>query len=500
MLLRPQPKDFQIVAYYLGKLLIGFSVFMIFPIALSFALGELGPLCDLVIGFFFCLSVGLVLHILCYTRVAPKWAHGLIIVSLSWLACAFFGAVPLFMSGHYGCFLDAYFDAMSGLTTTGLTLAQDLSHMAYGHNLWRHLLAFIGGQGVVVVVLSFFVNGVPGMFRLYVGEARDERVLPNIRHTARFIWIVSLTYLVLGSLALTAAIAYDGMPLGNALYNSVCIFMSAFDTGGFGPHDQNMMYYHSPAFEIVSLVIMLLGAINFRLHYVVWTGQRKEIWKNFEVIIMFSTIMMTFVLVGVGLAQTNVYANPLGMFRKGFYHLLSAHTGTGFQTIYPSEFVRDWGSLSLFALIVAMGLGGCVSSTTGGIKAMRLGIVFKVFTNDVKSYISPAAAVFFEKIHHIKDVILTDKQMRSALLITIAYMLLFFAGSAIGMMYGYPFMEAIFESVSAAGNVGLSCGITGPMMPAVLKITYVLQMWVGRLEFISVFALAGFFYAMVKGK
>lgn len=500
MLFRPESKDFQIVAFYLGKLLIGFSLFMIFPLALSFALGELGPLCDLAIGFFFCLSTGFILHILCYTTASPKWAHGLIIVSISWLTCAFFGAIPLFMSGHYGSFLDAYFDGMSGLTTTGLTLAYDLSHMAYGHNLWRHLLAFIGGQGVVVVILSFFVNGVHGMFRLYVGEARDERVLPNIRHTARFIWMVSFTYLILGSLALTSVLVYDGVPVGNALYNSVCIFMAAFDTGGFGPHDQNMMYYHSAGFEIVTLVIMLLGAINFRLHYVVWTGQRKELWKNFEIGILFITLMTTFILVALGLSQTNVYGNPFGIFRKGFYHLVSAHTGTGFQTIYASEFVRDWGSLSLFSLIVAMGLGGCVSSTTGGIKAMRLGIVFKVFTNDVKSYISPPAAVFFEKIHHIKDVVLTDKQMRSALLITIAYILLFFIGSGIGMMYGYPFMESIFESVSAAGNVGLSCGITDPAMPAPLKMTYILQMWIGRLEFISVFVLVGFFYALVKGK
>lgn len=141
-----------------------------------------------------------------------------------------------------------------------------------------------------------------------------------------------------------------------------------------------------------------------------------------------------------------------------------------------------------------------MSSTTGGIKAMRLGIVFKVFTNDVKQYVSPPAAVVFERIHHIKDVILTDKQMRSALLITIAYIALFFIGSGIGMVCGYSFMESVFESVSAAANVGLSCGITSPTMPTILKITYILQMWIGRLEFISVFALAGFFYAMVKGK
>ena len=500
MLLRPQVKDFKIIGFYLGKLIIGFALFMIFPILLSLGMNEWAPLFDFLISFFFCLIFGLILNLCCYTDAGPRWSHGLIVVSLSWLVAGFFGAMPLFLSEHWNSFLDAYFDAMSGLTTTGLSLANDMSHMSYGHNLWRHILQFIGGQGIVVVVLSFFVQGVAGTFRLYVGEARDERVLPNIQQTARFIWIVSLTYLVLGSLFLAAAAMWDGMPLGNAVFNSVCIFMAAFDTGGFAPHEQNILYYHSPLFEAVTMVIMLLGAINFRLHYVLWTGQRKEIWRNFEVTVLFITIMGTFMLVAAGLSNTDSYPTAVAVFRKGFYHLMSAHTGTGFQTIYPVEFINEWGSLSLFGLIFAMGLGGCVSSTTGGIKTMRLGIVAKTFANDVKYYVSPESSVFFEKIHHIKDVILSDKQMRSALLITLAYTALFFFGSAAGMACGYPFMDSVFESVSAAGNVGLSCGITSPTMPPVLKVVYIAQMWVGRLEFISVFALLGFVYALVRGK
>lgn len=500
MLLRPQTRDFQIVAYYLGKLVIGFSLFMVFPLALSFGRGEWNPMLDFLISFFFSLSSGLILHIFCHTRQDPKWAHGLVIVCLAWLVIAFFGAVPLFLSNHYGNFLDAYFESMSGITTSGLSLAVDLSHMSWGHNLWRHILQFVGGLGIVVVVLSFFVQGVAGAFRLYVGEARDERVLPNVRHTTQFIWVVSLVFLVLGTAALTVAAMSGGMSLASALFNSVCIFMAAFSTGGFAPYEQSVMYYHNTLFESVTMVIMLLGAINFRVHYVIWTGQRKEIWRNFEIIVLFTSMMLTFVLVAFGLAKSGVYHDTMAMFRKGFYHLVSAHTSTGFQTIYSADFTHDWSSLSLFGLILAMGLGGCASSTTGGIKVMRLGIIFKAFTNDVKYYVSPQSAVFFEKIHHIKDVILSDKQMRSALLITIAYIALFFVGAGAGMLCGYPFMESIFESVSAAANVGLSCGITGPSMPDILKMTYIIQMWVGRLEFISVFALFGFIYAVIKGK
>ena len=125
--------------------------------------------------------------------------QGMSLVGLSWLAAMFLGAIPLFLSGHWGSYLDACFDAMSGFATTGLVLVQDLDHLALSHNLWRHLMMFIGGQGIVIVALSFFVRGLSGAFKMYVGEARDERVLPNVVHTARFIWLVSIIYLILGS-------------------------------------------------------------------------------------------------------------------------------------------------------------------------------------------------------------------------------------------------------------------------------------------------------------
>ena len=176
MILRPQLNDLKIIGFYWGKLTIGLSLFMIFPALFSLSLGEINVLFDFVISALFCLMMGIGLHILCYTKQEPKWMHGMIIVSFSWLVAALAGAVPLYLSGHWESFLDAFFDAMSGLSTTGLTLVNDLNHMSYGHNLWRHMLIFLGGQGIVVVVLSFFAQGSRGGFRLYVGEARDERI------------------------------------------------------------------------------------------------------------------------------------------------------------------------------------------------------------------------------------------------------------------------------------------------------------------------------------
>lgn len=500
MILRPQLKDIKIIGFYFGKMIIGFAVFMLVPIVFALALREMNPLFDFIIGFLFCFIIGLFLYAGCYTRQEPKWGHGMVIVSFSWGVASLLGAIPLYLSGHWANYLDSVFEAMSGLSTTGLVLVNDLDHLSYTHNLWRHLLVFIGGQGIVVIILSFFVQGMSGAFSLYVGEARDERVFPNVIKTTRFIWGVSLVYLVLGTLAMAGALWFDGMSLGKALFHGVCMFMAAFDTGGFAPHSQSMIYYHSLLFEVVTMVVMLLGAMNFRLHYILWSGQRKELWRNFEIKMLAATMFITFLLVAVSLVQTNIYTNSLALFRKGFFQLISAHSGTGFQTIYSGEFIQEWRSLALFAIIFAMSLGGCICSTTGGIKTLRLGIIAKAFSNDIKHYVSPENAVFFEKIHHIKDMILTDRQIRAACLITIAYISIYFLGAMVGMIFKYPFVDSFFESVSATANVGLSCGITVPSMPTALKLTYILQMWAGRLEFIAIFTLLGYILLFVKGK
>ena len=156
--------------------------------------------------------------------------------------------------------------------------------------------------------------------------------------------------------------------------------------------------------------------------------------------------------------------------------------------------------MALFGLICAMALGGCICSTAGGIKMLRVGVICKAFKEDLKRIIMPERAIVVEKFHHIKEVFLEDKLVRGALTITLAYIILYGLGTLVGMFYGYPFLEALFESTSAAANVGLSCGITNTAMPAMLKVTYILQMWAGRLEFMSVFAIIGFLFASIAGK
>jgi trk system potassium uptake protein TrkH len=286
----------------------------------------------------------------------------------------------------------------------------------------------------------------------------------------------------------------------NAFFHGACIFMAAFDTAGFAPQSQNILYYHSLTFEVITIVIMLLGAMNFNLHYRIWTGDRREMWKNIETRTLSITILLTFLIVVIGLNQVGSYPRALIMFRKGFYQLASAHTTTGYMTIYARQFIDEWGNLAIVGLICAMALGGGACSTAGGIKMLRLGIIAEALKQDVKRIILPERAVVEQRLHHLKEIFLEDKQVRAALLITVSYLVLYGIGTLIGMFYGYPFLDSLFESTSAAANVGLSCGITVPSMAAGLKFTYIVQMWAGRLEFMSVFTLIGFFVAVIKGK
>ncbi|MCX5666577.1 MAG: hypothetical protein NT036_06055 [Candidatus Omnitrophica bacterium] len=307
-------------------------------------------------------------------------------------------------------------------------------------------------------------------------------------------------YLVLGSGALSIAGIWGGLPPLKSIFDSVCIFMAAFDTGGFTPQSQSILFYHNFPFEIITISVMLLGSINFALHYAVWTGNRRELYRNIEIVTLFISIMVTLSITAWGVLRNYVYGQSLPFSSKTFYHLISGHTGTGFSTIYPRQFVNEWGALAMFGVTLAMAIGGSVCSTTGAIKVFRIGVIYKALRQDIKKLLIPETAIFVQKIHHIKDIVLEDKYVRISAIILISYVNLYIFGTIAGMLCGYSLSEALFESVSAAANVGLSCGITSPSMPAALKIVYIFQMWAGRLEFIAVMVLLGMVIATLKGK
>lgn len=210
--------------------------------------------------------------------------------------------------------------------------------------------------------------------------------------------------------------------------------------------------------------------------------------------------MVTFFITSVGLIKAGIYPEILTLFRKGFYILVSGHTTTGNQTIYGQTYIREWGPLAMIGVSIAMAIGASACSTGGGIKGLRMGIIAKALWQDVKRIVSPETAVIVQRFRHIKNLVLTEKHVRGAMLIALLYLVSYSLGTVVGLVYGYSLPEALFEAVSAGSNTGLSTGVTTATMPTLMKLVYIFEMWMGRMEFMSVFALAGFIIAGVRGK
>ncbi len=490
----------KIICYYTGCIIIGIALLMIIPLATSLLSCEWNPALDFLISMAVTVTIGLKLIIIGIETKKNKayvgWKHGFVVAALSWIILMVLCAIPYRLSGHNSSLLDSCFDVMSGFTTTGVFMTQDLDHLSLGLNMWRHILTFVGGQGMVVLALSFLVKETSGAYKLYVGEAKDIGLVPNVKGTARIIWKISLVYLVVGTLALWI----DGMRIGlnpaSAFFHGLFMFESSWSTGGFAPNTQNIMYYHSFSYEIITLIIFILGSLNFGLHYAIWQGKKKEIYKNIETQSFTITAFLSSAFAVIGLSK--IYPNSISVFRRVVYNVLSAHTTTGFSNIYARQFALEWGDFGILIMVIVMLIGGSACSTAGGFKGLRVGIVFKSIISDVKKLLSSERDVKIYKYHHIKDYVLEDGVVKSSALIIICYMVTFSIGTALGTYYGYSFADSAYEAASITGNVGLSIGVTLPSMPSVMKIYYIIAMYLGRLEFLSVFAMVGYFIGGIK--
>lgn len=497
MLIRPTRDDLRLIGFSLGRVLVVVAVAGLLPLIWALLAGEMAPAASfaLMIGVFG--TVGFLMMQRPPHTSRLQWSHGMVVVGLTWLIVPAIGAIPLELSGHYGSFIDPFFDAMSGLTTTGLALIQDLDHLATSLNFWRHLLHFLGGQGIVIAVLSVFAGG--GAMTLYYGEARDEQIFPSVRSTARFIWLVSVVHATLGIMAL-GAVGYFvlGFRPFRAIFHGVTIFMAAFDTGGFAPQSTSLGYYHSGTFEAVTAVLMVAGALSFGLHFALWRGGRRVV-RNLEVRTIAFTFVGAMLLTLGGLASAGVYDSLPGLSRQGFFQILSAHTGTGFATI-PTPELASWTGLAFGGMAIAMALGGMGSSTAGGVKSLRIGLTIKALSSQVRQVLLPEGAVISTRYWHHGWQQLNPGLTQAVMGVSLLYVALYLLGTGMGLIYHLPLESALFESVSAGANVGLSVGVTDPSMPMALKLTYMFQMWAGRLEFVAVFSLLGFMFSLVRGK
>ncbi len=500
MIVRPRRDDHLVIGKYTGKVLVGVGLLMVVPFVTSLVFAEWDTAVDFLISMMACFMFGFGAQAMCRTTKELGWTHGLVVASGSWIWATLIGCLPLYLSGHEGSYLDAMFDVMSGYTTTGLYLLQDLDHISHGLNMWRHVLTYAGGQGIVVIALTFLFKGTAGAYSVYVGEGRDERLLPNVVHTARAIWLVSIAYLGAGTLALWVSALLLGQEPVRAFLHSLWVFMGAWSTGGFAPQSYNTMWYHSLPHELITSIIFIAGSFNFALHWAVWTGRRREIVRNVETV-SFAVTLTLFVLVATfWLAKAGVYPDAMALFRKAFYQLASGHTTTGFSTIYSRAFVTQWGTAGLLAVTAVMGIGASACSTGGGIKGIRVGMIFKSLVAEVRRMVAPRSAVIRESYHHLRENWLEDDAVKSALMVTVLYVFMYSVAGLLGTFFGYDLPSALFEGVSAGSNTGLSCGLTSPSMPDALKCFYIVFMWLGRLEFMSVFALLGYGISIARGR
>src|SRR5450756_1291735 len=184
------------VGYFIGFVMVGLGALQLIPLLTSLIYQEWPIFFNFMISSSVTMIFGGILILLCHRFRTRKlgWSEGMVVTAASWFIGMLFCALPYYLSGSHLSYLDACFDVMSGLTTTGLTLIQDLDHQSNGINMWRHLLTFVGGQGMVVLALTFLVRGTSGAYKMYVGEGKDERLAPNVIHTARSIWLISLIY------------------------------------------------------------------------------------------------------------------------------------------------------------------------------------------------------------------------------------------------------------------------------------------------------------------
>ena len=491
--LRPTVDDLGLIGFYLGKVLSGLGLLMLPPALLAAILGEHNALAALVLGAGTCLLVGALTDRFLATRRTLSWAHGMVIVALAWIIGSAFAAVPMYVSGRFSSPLAALFEATSALTTTGMSVMHDLDHLEASMSLYRHLLQIAGGLGIIIVVLALFSAGGSRVGTLYASEARDDRILPNVLRTSRFIARVTAAFFVAGTSGLFVALLVAGFAPLRALEHAVSLFFSSFATGGFSMTHQSIAYYHSAVVETLVMLLMFAGMLSFALHHALWSGDIREFVRHLETRTLAVTSTSFVVLLSFGLVHEGTYGQLAALVRKGLFTLLSAISSTGHQVNVGLLYLTDWGVLAPAALVGAMAIGGMASSTSGGIKGLRVGLAVKAIAHDIRRFLLPESAVVVTSYHVGKRRILRPETARAATTVLLLFVLSFLLGTITGLAYGnLDVTQAMFEAVSIGSNIGLSIGVVEPSMPRGLQFVYIVQMFLGRLEFVAVLVLLGY--------
>lgn len=462
------------IFHYTGYICMLLGLVMLVPVLVALIYGETHYILPFIYSSILSLVFGSALYKGFQNTIELSLKSAMVFVTVIWLIGSALAALPFYFSGDLS-YLNGYFEAMSGFTTTGFSMYTNFDAVAHTMDFWRGFMQWLGGIGIIVMALTILTSPSVNIMRMYSAEGREERLVPSIKHTTRII-----LYIYIGYTAVSIALfKMAGMPL----FDSVFYAFTALSTGGFAMQNASIAFYHNAWIELVAIIVMIIGATNFALHYTVLKGNWKEYFKDIETKVAWTLLLIGIFLVTIFLYNSSYYGhNFLLSIRYSVFQVVSALTTTGLQTVPGNEITLQWEGMGIFVLTILMIVGAGACSTGGGIKWLRIGILLKGMWWQVKSLLLPKSAVIPQKIHHVREVKIDERLSRLTGLFVFSYLSIYLLSVIIVLFYYQNVAQVMFEVASALSNVGLGSGLMTATSPAVTKVVFILDFWIGRLE------------------
>ena len=470
---------FQPVLYVIGYLLSVLSIILCIPAGVDAFYGE-----NQWQSFTFASLISLFFGILLIlanksNNFSISLKQTFLLTTLSWVFIAFFGSLPFIFSGLELSFTDAFFESMSGITTTGSTILSGLDHLPHGILIWRSLLQWIGGIGIIVIAISFLPILKVGGMQLFYTESSEssEKVLPRAGQIANIIGII---YLILTIFC--AVLLYT---FGMSTFDSIAHSMTTLSTGGFSTSDMSIGKYDNVNIEFTISIFMILGSLPFVLYLQTLRGNLYAIFKDSQVQFFIFLVIISILIVTFWKYQST--ASFFSNFRSSFFNTISIFTGTG----YVTQNFNNWGSFIIVLFLFLMLVGGCAGSTTCGIKIFRLQILYQSAKIQIFKLLNPhgVSVVKYNKIPVSESI--TSSVMGFFFMFIVSYIII----TLILSFIGNDFLTSLSGAATSLANVGPGLGnVIGPTktfaaLSDTTKWVLIIGMLTGRLELLSVIIL-----------
>ena len=406
--------------------------------------------------------------------------EGMAIVAIGWTLAGIFGALPFYFGDGFDSFTDAFFESVSGFTTTGSSVLTDIESVSKGLLFWRSLIQWLGGMGIIVLsvaILPFLGVGGMQLYKAEVPSPVPDKLKPRIRDTARIMWKVY----VLISAAEVVCLLMGGM----SLYDALCHTFTTMPTGGFSTRNASVAGYDSVYIDGVILIFMVLAGINFSLHYQFLRGKTLAFWRDPECRFFLAAVSLLVLLVSFDLWR-EVYQGVGDALRYGAFQVVSILTTTG----YATADYEKWPAMSQLILLLCMFIGASAGSTGGGIKCLRVMLCFKYCYRELFTLVHPHA------VTHVKIAgrAVPEDVMRSVMGFLALYVGIFALASVVLAWMGVDFITSFGAVAATLGNIGPGFGAVGPVenfahIPMAGKWLLIWCMLLGRLEVFTVLIL-----------